>query len=95
MRRPIKGEDGKILRDKDGNIVKETYEMIMIDGKMIPMPYDKSKDKRHHAEQKLKNSLSQDEEIVEIVPTRPCCTACQKALAGDLGKVPEHLRGKK
>lgn len=95
VRRPVKGEDGKILKDDKGRIITQTFEKAEVDGKVIEVPYDKSKETRHHAEQKLLSSLSEDDEIIEIVPTRPCCPGCQKALGGRLEKVPPGLRRKK
>jgi hypothetical protein len=95
VRRPVRGEDGKVLKDEKGKIITQTFEKVEVDGKIIEIPYDKSKETRHHAEQKLLKSLSEDDEIVEIVPTRPCCEGCQKALGENLEKVPPHLKHKK
>ena len=95
VRRPVRGEDGKILKDEKGKIITQTFEKVEVDGKIIEVPYDKSKESRHHAEQKFLKALNEDDEIVEIVPTRPCCKGCQKALGENLEKVPPHLRGKK
>ena len=68
---------------------------VKVNGEIKEVPYDRSVDKRHHAEQRAKASLGKDEELVEIVPTRPCCPDCQKVLGSDLDKVPQNLQGKK
>lgn len=94
VRRPLRGEDGKIIKDEHGKIKTQTFEKVEVNGENKEIPYDRSTDTRHHAEQRLKRSLSDDEELTEVVPTRPCCPECQKVLGCDLKKVPEHLRGK-
>jgi RHS repeat-associated protein len=60
-------------------------------GKRKVMPREEG-DTRHHAEQRGKKSIADDEEIVAMAPTRGCCPGCQGALGDDLSKVPEHRR---
>jgi hypothetical protein len=85
------------------NPKKETYADNDKTGEKGTEPYDKRTQKNpdgksdHHAEQRAKNAVGPNEEIVGMSPgDRPCCGGCQKALGKDgLAKVPPERRGDK
>lgn len=85
-----------VATDKSGNTIDASYTKY----NERTNPTGKSK---HHAEQRMLSSIKNGETLTELVPTRPCCKQCQKALVNNkitdnstaLDKVPNDLRNAK
>jgi len=74
-------DKGNPKLDADGEVERETVKTTGEGNDKKVEPYDKNKQKEHHAEQRMENSkLSNDENLVAQSPSQPCCAGCQKAL---------------